>query len=46
MSVASHRLTINLTTILTAILTMILTMTCAHILNRYEYNMIKHLKEQ
>ena len=39
---ASRRLMMNLITILT----MILTMTCAYILNRYEHNMIKHLKKQ
>ena len=39
---ASRRLTMNLT----AILTMILIMTCAHILNRYGHNMMRHLKGQ
>ena len=40
--VASHRLMMNLTTILT----IILTMTCAHILNWYEHNIMRHAKRQ
>ena len=41
-SVASRHLTMNLITILTVILTM----TCAHILNQYGHNMMKHQKKQ
>ena len=41
-SAANRRLMMNLI----IILTMILTMTCAHILDRYEHNMMKHRKEQ
>ena len=40
MFVASHRLTMNLTTTLI----MILIMTYAYILNQYEQNIMKHLK--
>ena len=39
---ANRRLMINLI----IILIMILTMTCAHILNRYEHNMMKYRKKQ